>query len=297
VNAVFVGDRSHWFLVDAGLPYMAKYIIGRAEKRFGKNARPAAIILTHGHFDHVGSLRELADRWDVSVYAHALELPYLTGRSPYPPPDPSVGGGMMARTSFVFSRGPIDISDRVRPLPLDGTIPAMPDWRWIHTPGHSPGHVSFYRERDGALIVGDAFTTQKQESLLAAITEYPQIHGPPMYYTIDWSAARDSVRKLADLDPAYAVTGHGIPMGGRRLRNGLRRLADRFDELALPSDGRYVRQAAITDENGVAFVPPRIFDPMPFVMGAAAIGAAAVLAASIKRKRNKARFSAGRAGR
>ena len=90
------GDRS-WVLVDAGLPGTAEQIARAAEEYFGPGARPAAIVLTHGHFDHRGGLRELAERWDVPVYAHELELPYLTGRSDYPPPDPTVGGGGMAR--------------------------------------------------------------------------------------------------------------------------------------------------------------------------------------------------------
>ena len=50
-------------------------------------------------------------------------------------------------------------------LPEDGSIPHLPDWEWIYTPGHSPGHVSFFREKDLTLIVGDAFVTVKQESL------------------------------------------------------------------------------------------------------------------------------------
>ena len=53
---------------------------------------PAAVLLTHGHFDHVGALKELADQWDAPIYAHGLEHPYLDGRSSYPPPDPTVGG-------------------------------------------------------------------------------------------------------------------------------------------------------------------------------------------------------------
>ena len=70
---------------------------------FGHGNRPAAILLTHGHFDHVGALKTLAEEWDVPVYAHTLELPYLTGRSSYPPPDPSVGGGAMAAMSSTTS--------------------------------------------------------------------------------------------------------------------------------------------------------------------------------------------------
>src|SRR5918997_365282 len=85
------GDRG-WVLIDAGMPGSTQRIVDAAAERFGWGARPAAIVLTHGHFDHVGALKELARRWDAPVYAHPLELPYLTGRSPYPPPDPTLGG-------------------------------------------------------------------------------------------------------------------------------------------------------------------------------------------------------------
>jgi glyoxylase-like metal-dependent hydrolase (beta-lactamase superfamily II) len=267
VNVFFAGlpragDRD-WVLIDAGMPGSARAIARAAERRFGRGARPAAIVMTHGHFDHVGALEELARAWDVPVYAHALERPYLTGRSPYPPPDPTVGGGLMAALSWMYPRGPIDLGDRVRALPEDGSVPAMPGWRWIHTPGHTAGHVSLFREADRALIAGDAFVTTKQESALAVLTQRPEVHGPPAYYTTDWEAAWRSVQELAALEPQVAATGHGIPLGGEALRAGLRALAHDFDRLAVPAHGRYVGRPALTDARGVVAVPPDESDPLP----------------------------------
>ena len=94
VNSYLITDATNgsWVLIDTGLPTSARRIVKVAEQRFGRGARPAAIVLTHGHFDHVGSLRKLLKRWEVPVYAHRLELPYLTGKSDYPPPDTRVGG-------------------------------------------------------------------------------------------------------------------------------------------------------------------------------------------------------------
>jgi glyoxylase-like metal-dependent hydrolase (beta-lactamase superfamily II) len=261
VNVVLLGhpgagDRE-WVLIDAGLPGFAGAIKSAATERFGKNSRPAAILMTHGHFDHAGSLENLADDWDVPIYAHLLEQPYLDGRSAYPPPDPSVGGGLMAMTSPLFPAGPFDVGRRLRLLPEDHSVPHMNGWRWIHTPGHTPGHVSFWREDDRSLIVGDAFVTTRQESVYAAILQKPEMHGPPMYYTPDWDSARESVRALATLEPELVVSGHGRALKGPEMRRALHTLARDFDEVARPKHGRYSSEPAHADAGGTTYVPPK----------------------------------------
>ncbi|MGO0059372.1 MBL fold metallo-hydrolase [Brevibacillus fluminis] len=243
VNVCFVGTPGKpdgWVLVDAGMPKSADLIRSAAEARFGPNARPRAIILTHGHFDHIGAVRELARHWDVSVYAHELELPYLTGKADYPEPDPTVEGGLVAKMSSFFPHEGIDISDRLQKLPSDGCIPHMPEWSWLHTPGHAPGHISLFREKDRMLIAGDAFITVRQDALFKVITQMQEISGPPRYFTTDWHAAKESVRKLQALQPSAAVTGHGHPVSGTTLRDGLTALANDFDRVAVPDYGRYV---------------------------------------------------------
>ena len=74
---------------------------------------------------------------------------------------------MMPLLAPLFPRRPIDVSRWLQRLPEDGSVPQMPGWRWIHTPGHTPGHISFWRERDRTIIAGDAFITTNQESAYA----------------------------------------------------------------------------------------------------------------------------------
>jgi glyoxylase-like metal-dependent hydrolase (beta-lactamase superfamily II) len=225
-----------WVLVDSGIPYSAGRIRKWTGSQFGHGATPLAIVQTHGHFDHAGSLEDLAKDWDVPIYAHRDEMPFLSGREKYPPPDTSAGGGVMTLMSPLFPRGPVDVTQWLRELEPDGQIPELPEWRWLHTPGHTAGHISLFRERDRALIVGDAFCTTKSESLFAAAKQKPELHGPPAYYTPDWDQARNSVRKLADLKPAILAPGHGMPMAGPEVESGLQTLAREFDRIARPSD-------------------------------------------------------------
>ncbi len=258
VNAVLYGapGARDWVLVDTGIIGMAGRIRRAAAERFGADVPPAAIVLTHGHFDHVGTLEELARGWDVPVYAHPLELPYLDGSASYPPPDPTVGGGLTALLSPLFPRGPVDVKERLRPLPEDGSVPGMLGWRWLHTPGHSVGQVSLWREADRALIAADAFVTTAQESVYAAATQRPEMHGPPMYFTPDWGSAKTSVERLAALEPEIAVTGHGRAMRGAEMRAALHALAQDFDRVAVPDHGKYVLHPA-TAEDGSAYQPPK----------------------------------------
>jgi glyoxylase-like metal-dependent hydrolase (beta-lactamase superfamily II) len=247
VNVVFFGtadaaDRQ-WVLIDTGIPGSAGTIIRAAVQRFGENSRPAAILLTHGHFDHVGTVQALAEQWDTPVFAHIREHPFLNGTSSYPPPDPSVGGGLMTLLSPLYPKGPIDISRWLEPLP-EGQVPGMPGWKWLETPGHAPGHVSFWRESDRAMIVGDAFITTKQESAYSVAMQRPELHGPPQYFTPDWINAGESLRRLAALQPELVITGHGPPMQGPKMRAALDLLARDFERIAVPEHGRYVREAA-----------------------------------------------------
>jgi glyoxylase-like metal-dependent hydrolase (beta-lactamase superfamily II) len=223
-----------WTLVDAGLPLSAALIRNWAEKHF--SAPPEAIVLTHGHFDHVSAAKELAEKWNVFIYAHPQEFPFLTGQREYAPPDFGAGGGLMSLLSPLYPRGPVQLGDRLKPLAEEGTeggAGAIPGWTAVHTPGHTPGHVSFFRPADGVLLAGDAFCTTKPESFFdAAISQSPELHGPPAYFTPDWNSAAASIQKLAALNPTVVAPGHGKPISGDDVASKLHQLAAQFRQAA-----------------------------------------------------------------
>ena len=252
VNLYFVGSpvvNSAWVLVDAGLPGFGPEIIRTAERLFGPNNPPAAVVLTHGHFDHVGSLPWLLKRWSTPVYAHPDELPYLNERRPYPAPDPSVGGGLLALSSPLYPRV-VKVPKAVLALANDGTVPGLPDWKWIATPGHSPGHVSFWRASDRMLISGDAIISTRQESLSAVWSQTIEVRPPPAYFTCDWQSSYESMERLRALSPAILASGHGLPLQNQEWTRELRDLLEHFEERGLPHHGRYVRSTWMSSAEG-----------------------------------------------
>jgi glyoxylase-like metal-dependent hydrolase (beta-lactamase superfamily II) len=163
----------------------------------------------------------------------------------------------MSLLSWAFPTGPIHLtSGKLLSLPDNGSIPVLPEWRFIHTPGHAPGHISLFREKDRVLIAGDAVVTTKAESAISSLAPgKPNLYGPPKYSTYNWKSAAESVRKLAALEPLVVATGHGKSMKGAEVQLKLKKLAEHFDELAKPAYGRYVDEPAYVNESGVQSVP------------------------------------------
>jgi glyoxylase-like metal-dependent hydrolase (beta-lactamase superfamily II) len=239
VNHYFIGNPGEgnpWVLVDAGLPGAAKRILKDAEELFGNRNPPLAIILTHGHFDHIGTLPDLLKIWPkVKVYVHPLEIPFLTGRARYPNSALEGSKITLSYMKWFFIERPIDLGNRVYPLPVDGSIPFLKEWIYIHTPGHSPGHISLYRKKDGVLIAGDAFTTTNQDALSSVLLQKKEINGPPSYLTINWRDALKSIRKIVKLNPTIAGTGHGLPLKGEELTGALSDLSENFLDREIPN--------------------------------------------------------------
>jgi glyoxylase-like metal-dependent hydrolase (beta-lactamase superfamily II) len=231
----FVRSGSSWVLIDTGWPKDACFIQQAAESVFGADARPASILLTHFHPDHAGSALELARIWNCPVYLHPDELPLANGSfaamAEYAGPLDrwfvlplmrALGsrrrGAMLARSSLK------DVSRAFEP---GGHVPDLAGWQQIPTPGHTPGHVSFFRASDRVLITGDAVVTLKLNSLAGLLFQRQGLSGPPWYTSWNWQAAKESVAKLARLDPNVLACGHGVPMIGAGTASALRAFANR----------------------------------------------------------------------
>ena len=139
-------------------------------------------------------------------------------------------------------------------------MPSSSGWRFLHTPGHSPGHISLFRDEDRVLIAGDAVITIDQQNPVKLVSQIREFYPPPRYFTPDWQQAYRSVQTLADLRPDVVATGHGLPISGEDATRGLIRLLENFWERA-PKQGRYLNTPALADAQGTYYTPPKPYDP------------------------------------
>lgn len=242
-NVYFVRSSSSWVLIDTGSAKCDQEIQEAAGSLFGENTPPAAILLTHNHPDHAGSTPELARRWDCLVYMHLDELPlvtmdsstYLSTVKKYANPLDTWVILPMLRVMPRQRRESLlpepSFKEVVRAFDQGAGVPGLPDWEYIHTPGHTAGHVSFFRPSDRVLITGDAVLTVHLNSLWSFLLwgfgrNKQRLSGPPWYTTWSWRASKESVASLARLEPRVLACGHGLPMSGSGTAQELRAFAD-----------------------------------------------------------------------
>ena len=258
-----------WVVVDTGTPGSTAAVVRTAEVLFGEGSKPSCILLTHGHFDHAGSAAELADLWEVPVYAHQRELPFLTGKTQYPPADPTIGGFFSLILRFMPDPNPAyNLGARVKVLPEDGAVPGLSGWRWLHTPGHTPGHVAYFRTADRILLTGDSLALVDFNSVFGVVFDVQKLSLPSPPITSDWEATRDSIRALARLEPSVIAPGHGKPLVSTDTALQLKIFAA---NLTLPKSGRYVKAPAVLTEEGLINLPPA--PPDPFALNVLRAGA------------------------
>ncbi len=204
VSAYLVDSAEGGVLVDTGVPGRSETLLAAA-RELSPVAGPHGlhrIVVTHCHVDHAGGLAAVAAASGVPVLAHRLDAPVIRAGGPQPPAIPE---GRVARLlSPLFGRvGP----RRLEPAPVHGELEdgasAPGGLRVIHTPGHTPGHLSLlWPEEGGVLIAGDAAGRMFGRLGLAVVNAEPAI-------------ARRTFARLAELEFDVACVGHGPVLRGR----------------------------------------------------------------------------------
>ncbi len=188
INAYLVGD----VLVDTGIKQSAGKI---ARMLAGRTM--SAIALTHAHPDHAGGMKRLVEQFGVPVWCGASDRTATeTGRLDLSPMFKRLHLGDIAHSAAGFDGTPV-----ARALEEGDSLSA--GFTVLDTPGHSPGHVSFWREADRTLICGDVFFNMN------VLTTVPGLHQPPALFSPDPAENRNSERRLAALSPATVGFGHG----------------------------------------------------------------------------------------
>jgi glyoxylase-like metal-dependent hydrolase (beta-lactamase superfamily II) len=250
-------------LVDTGWAGTAEPVRRAVERLLGPDAKPVAIALTHIHPDHSGGAGALSRLWEVPVYVHPAELPMAAGK--YLPEfsmplDRWITAPLMRLLPARRRRGieaAGDISDVVRPLGPRGEVPGMPGWVAVSAPGHTPGHVAYWRSSDRVLITGDAVVTVNLNTLQGILLGTPDLAGPPRYTTWNWKTAVESIASLANLGPALLAPGHGQPLAiavAPRLRGlaaGRRRQRKRLGQRAGAPKAAWERLVGLLAKRGL----------------------------------------------
>jgi hydroxyacylglutathione hydrolase len=183
---------------------MGDVIVDAATKRAGRrilrqvrDRSVSAHAITHAHADHQGASAQICDALGIPLFCPEGEADAMeSGAFGQLAPD-----GMITRWQLRHWAGPAhSVAHRLREGDELGGFTA------IETPGHSPGHVSFWRERDRVLVLGDVLFGQ--DPLLSR----PGLHEPPAMFTLDARRNRDSARKAAALQPRVVCFGHGPPL-------------------------------------------------------------------------------------
>jgi hydroxyacylglutathione hydrolase len=109
-----------------------------------RKLKPSAIFLTHAHFDHIGGVDEVRDFYKIPVYLHKQEEKWLG--------DPSLNGSQLFMIQDSLKVNPADYILKNEEAIKIGEF----EFSIFYTPGHSPGSVSYYFEKDGFVLSGDA---------------------------------------------------------------------------------------------------------------------------------------------
>jgi glyoxylase-like metal-dependent hydrolase (beta-lactamase superfamily II) len=182
-------------LVDTGMPGDADRILDYIRK-IGRNpADLSAILITHADIDHAGAAAAIQARTGAALYAGKQTAAYLNqGKSP-----PHMARSIQFLMDRFFKYRPVP-ETAIQHMAEGWLLPDLEDWQVLASPGHTMDHHSFFNQREGILLAGDALNTRKE-----------RLNCTPERISADMDAARESARKLLRLTPAVIGCGHGHP--------------------------------------------------------------------------------------
>jgi len=202
-------------LIDAGVPTSLPRILD-AIHHLGRSVEEVGtIIITHNHFDHIGTVPELRQLSGARVIAHGADLVDAPSQTPYP-------GGVRrllrvpflhrVRRRFVLEPDDVDVH-----LTGGEILEPLGGLQVIHTPGHTPGSITLYSPERRLAFVGDAMRRRRKALDL-----------PAKAVSTDLELSVESLKRIAGLDFDTLVFGHGRP---------LRRVAHRWLEALMERGG------------------------------------------------------------
>jgi glyoxylase-like metal-dependent hydrolase (beta-lactamase superfamily II) len=188
--------------------YLVEDVLIDAASRWAKRrilrqlkGRPLRLVaLTHCHPDHQGAAKAICDEYRVPLACHQADVDAVEGRAPMLPVN------RMLRLSKWLWAGP--------PCPVGRVLregDEVAGFRVVHTPGHTPGHILFFRETDRVCIAGDVLAN------LNYLTGAPGLREPPHFFSADPAQNRLSIRTLVELKPNLVCFGHGPPLRNPQL--------------------------------------------------------------------------------
>jgi glyoxylase-like metal-dependent hydrolase (beta-lactamase superfamily II) len=186
VNCYLVED----VLIDAGTRWARSRVLSQLAGR-----RLTLVALTHCHPDHQGAAAAVCRRYGVPLACHEADVPAMEGRAPM-----LARGGLIGLGIRILAGPPRKVERVLR----DGDHVA--GFRVVHAPGHTPGHLIYFRDSDRVAVAGDVLAN------INFLTGKPGLRQPPRVFSADPEQNRRSIRLLAELRPSLVCFGHGLPL-------------------------------------------------------------------------------------
>jgi glyoxylase-like metal-dependent hydrolase (beta-lactamase superfamily II) len=205
-NVYLIRVGSGWILVDTATRHSRRRILRQLPGGL------EAILITHAHRDHAGSMHAIATETGAPVWAGEHDADAIEGKAREPLPEQHKDH-IVNRLLEGWWKDPHPVERRLREGEEVGA-----DFTVIDFPGHTPGQIGLWRESDGTAVCADVMRS------VDMLTGRRQLGEVPESFTVDVAGSRRSIRKLAALEARTICFGHGPPL--------MRKTAERVNEFA-----------------------------------------------------------------